>query len=218
MDDKTTDTGLPVIDTVEGGTVGDGVRPSGDGPERAVDSKPASGVTPVRGANAGGRAALVAQARVLFEAGKSPKEIARATGISDRKIRLLAAEHGWTTEAYAAVVAALNDNRDNIKRRLLMKIIAGQSPELAAKSIGVTRHDLDMLRADDPSFETHVVACRAEFLGGQEAKIADAPDWRAALEILKRAKETKEGWSAPEHQRAVVHIELNVPRGTKDGY
>ena len=112
-------------------------------------------------------------------------------------------------------MSALNDTREDVKRRLLMKIIAGETPEIAARSVGLTKKELDIYVADDPDFQKHVVACRAEFLGGQEAKIASAPDWRAALEVLKRAKETKEAWSAPESRQATVIIELNVPRDTE---
>lgn len=94
-----------------------------------------------------------------------------------------------------------------------MKIIQGETPEIAARSVGLTVKELRIYIADNPEFENHIAACRAEFLGGQEAKIAAAPDWRAALEVLKRAKETKETWSAPETRGATIHIELNVPRG-----
>ena len=193
--------------------MGAGIRPQGDGVERPADPKPEQSLAKPRRPYSRNRTALVHQARVLFEAGKDPREVARETGLRIEKVRELALEQKWNREErYARVVSALNDNREDLKRRLLMKIIAGETPEIAARSVGLTKKELDIYVADDPDFEKHVVACRSAFLGDQEAKIAAAPDWRAALEVLKRAKETKETWSAPENQRATIHIELNVPR------
>ena len=213
MDGETPDRGEPVGDPGQGGAVGAGIRAPGDGVERPADPKPEQGLAKPRRPYARNRVALVHQARVLFEAGKDPREVARETGLRIEKVRQLALEQKWNSEEkYAKVISALNDNREDLKRRLLMKIIAGETPEIAARSVGLTKKELDIYVADDPDFEKHVVACRSAFLGDQEAKIASAPDWRAALEVLKRAKETRETWSAPENQRATIHIELNVPR------
>ena len=196
--------------------MGAGVLPQGDGVERADDPKSVSRPAKRRRSHAGNLGALVSQARFLFEAGKDPRDIARETGLRIENVRKLAVERGWNTgEAYARVISGLNDTREEVKRRLLVKIIDGETPEIAARSVGLTAVELKVYIADDPEFQKHVVACRSEFLGGQEAKIASAPDWRAALEVLKRAKETKETWSAPENQRATIHIELNVPRDTE---
>lgn len=216
MDGQEADRGEPVGDPGQGGPVGAGIRPKGDGVERAADPEPAKELAKPRRPHARNRAALVRQARLLFEAGKDPREITRETGLGTETVRGLAKEQKWNGgETYAKVVSALNDTREDVKRRLLMKIIAGETPEIAARSVGLTKKELDIYVADDPDFQKHVVACRAEFLGGQEAKIASAPDWRAALEVLKRAKETKEAWSAPESRQATVIIELNVPRDTE---
>lgn len=216
MDGQAENPGIPVAGAGEGGPVGAGIRAPGVGVERADDSKPVSRPAKRRRSHAGNLGALVSQARLLFEAGKDPRDIARETGIDAGKIRKLASEQGWPTGSrYAQVVSGLNDTREELKRRLLVKIIEGETPEIAARSVGLTAVELKVYIADDPEFQKHVVACRSEFLGGQESKIASAPDWRAALEVLKRAKETKETWSAPENQRAVIHIELNVPRDTE---
>ena len=213
MDGETPDRGEPIGDPGQGGPVGTGIRPPGDGVERPADPKPEQGLAKPSRPYSRNRTALVHQARVLFEAGKDPREVARETGLRIEKVRELALEQKWNSEErYARVVSALNDNREDLKRRLLVKIIAGETPEIAARSVGLTKKELDIYVADDPDFEKHVVACRSAFLGDQEAKIAAAPDWRAALEVLKRAKETKETWSAPENRSATVIIELNVPR------
>lgn len=216
MDGKTENPGMPVAGAIEGGPVGAGTRPESDGTKRPADPESVALAPAARRPHARNRAALVSQARFLFEAGRNPKDIARETGLSDKQIRRLATEQKWASDqSYARVVTALNDTREDVKRRLLMKIIAGETPEIAARSVGLTPKELLIYIADDPEFQKHVVACRSEFLGGQEAKIANAPDWRAALEVLKRAKETKENWAAPESGRATIHIELNVPRDTE---
>jgi len=210
------DRGEPIGGPGQGRAVVAGVGAAGDGAERASDPEPAKGVEKARRPHARNRGALAHHARLLFEAGREPRDIARETGFRVEKIRELAKAEQWNTdEKYARVVSALNDTREDVKRRLLVKIAGGQTPEIAARSVGLTPRELQIHLADDPEFQRGVIACRADFLGSQEAKIADAPDWRAALEVLKRAKETKETWSAPENQRATIHIELNVPRDTE---
>ena len=216
MDGQAPDRGEPVGDPGQGGPVGAGIRPKGDGVERPLDPQPEQGLAKPRRPHARNRSALAHQARVLFEAGKDPGEIARETGLRPEKVRELAVSQKWNSdEKYARVVSALNDTREDVKRRLLIKIIGGETPSIAARSVGLPAKELAIYMADDVECERHAAACRAEFLGGQEGKIAGAEDWRAALEILKRAKETKESWSAPENQKTTIHIELNVPRDTE---
>ncbi len=102
------------------------------------------------------------------------------------------------------------------KRELLVKIAQGQTPAVAAKSLGLSLSEIREMVADDPEFQAHMAACRAAFLGEQEAKVAASPDWKAAVEILKRAEETKTDWANPEAGDHRIVIELNIERGKKD--
>ena len=211
------DNGIPGDDQVQGGALGDGTGDMGNGDKRSVGPALSHGDKGNILLNTGAIAALVSQARSLFESGVQVEEISRQTGLAVTKINTLILAGKWSSELkYAKIIRDLPTDTFAVKRCILARIANGETPSLAARALGIRNDELQYMLANDLEFQLQAASCRANFLTEQELKVAESPDWRASLEVLRRAKETKADWSDPTKEKPSLVIELHVDRGLKD--
>ena len=84
------------------------------------------------------------------------------------------------------------------------------SKAMACRQVGIDDKTLYNWCQELPELSLTLTAARENHLIGQYRKIADAPDWKAAKEILSRAAETRDQWGET-HDKGPTII-LNIHR------
>lgn len=128
-----------------------------------------------------------------FASGKSARDVASKFGISHTAVlELVRAEPDYTPSI------TLRKFRTLHMSTFLAMIDAGVTPEIAAAVFGVSKAQLEELRQIDPDFRLATDGARYANLAEAEKTLHQAAisDWRAALERLTRAKETREYWKS----------------------
>ena len=105
--------------------------------------------------------------------------------------------------------------RDTKVKQFLQLVAGGVTPELAASSLGLNKEGFEMLMLSDPDFAMATEAARSASLVQAEQMVATEAktNWKAALERLTRAKETRDNWRSNEQKGGTqINIQMNWDR------
>lgn len=140
------------------------------------------------------------------QSGSSLRELAEDYKCSHERIRQIVR---FETDDYIPNLAA-RKFRDKHTPEFLKLVAAGVTPEIAAGTLGLNREGLDILLSCDADFAMAVEAARMSNLAEAEQTIATEAktNWKAALERLTRAKETRDHWKSGDNNKGGNQINI----------
>lgn len=144
------------------------------------------------------------------QSGASLRDLALEYKCSHERIRQITRE----SEEYIPDQAARIFRETHVETFLKL-VLGGITPELAASSLGLNKKGYEMLIAYDPDFAMAVESARAASLMDAEQVIATEAktNWKASLERLTRAKETRDHWKTSETKGGTqINIQMNWDR------
>lgn len=149
-------------------------------------------------------------------------QLAEELGVTHQAVSKRAKREGWKkaedfTEVAEQLPSSLPRAGSELGKRspenlsTLINVYATTGNKtLAAGSIGISRETFRLWCQEDPQLLAEISAQRKTFLAKQFNKIANAKDWKAAKEILARARETRDEWA--EQRKEAPTIILNIQR------
>lgn len=143
-------------------------------------------------------------------AGKSVRDIAQKYKISHARVHQIARDD----ESYIAD-ANLRRFRTHNMDQFLKLIQAGVTPEIACNVFGIKVEGLEELKRIDHDFRIVIENARYQNLAEAEKTIHQAAlsDWKAAIERLSRAKETKDIWKSHDKSGGIaINVVLDWDR------
>jgi hypothetical protein len=146
-----------------------------------------------------------------FHNGETLRTIATDLGCSHEHIRSLVKD----VPGYVPSVLSRRLKADN-REQFFAMIKAGVTPEVAAGVYGVNEESLNELLVSDPDFAEQMMKCRYTSISELETSLITAAkgSWKAALEVLSRAKETRELYKKAEavDKGTQINIQMNWDR------
>ena len=80
---------------------------------------------------------------------------------------------------------------------------------LACRRVGISPDTLERWARSEPELAVAMRAYRSQHLIDQYQKIARAPDWKAAKEILARAPETRDQWGKTQDKGPTIILNIH---------
>ncbi len=80
---------------------------------------------------------------------------------------------------------------------------------LACRRVGISPDSLERWAKSEPELAVAMQAYRSQHLIDQYQKIAHAPDWKAAKEILARAPETRDQWGKTQDKGPTIILNIH---------
>ena len=164
--------------------------------------------------------------------GESARSLAKEYGISHTAILKRAKKGGWRggarTSTKAPVVTeteptglALGARSPENRKLVLGDLKYGIPLGLAARAVGMSEDSLEAWMRAEPVFAQQASAAKARGHADLVKAVVDAAkrgDWRAAMALLERLKETRDEFAAPKKDSGTVHVTFNFDRGDPDPF